>query len=133
MKFTHTRLNSKPRAWVVFLNQFLVTNGAGVQSGAGYDMYRKILKEDGLDVLLELWKEFTIEQYVQENISRDQLVKWNRFPPPVLRNLVDVRKNRGEPTGKPRGNPMFKVWAEERRLKREEEAKIIAEDDKTSK
>ena len=101
-------LKSKKDAWMRFLNQYLVT------VGNGYLEYRRILKEEGLDKVVTLWKDFVNTQLELDNITVEQRDSWHEYYPRPLQLIIATRKYRGEPTGKPKGNPNWIKAKQER-------------------
>lgn len=92
---------NRKQAWMVFLNQYLVTHGDG------YLEYRRLLAID-IQLVIDKWIEFIDNQYKLENINESQHTQWNIYYPVQIQRLIAVRKIRGDPSGLPSGNPNFK-------------------------
>lgn len=100
-------IRNKALAWVKFKEQWL-----GENDGTGDKVYRTLLRAEGLEGVIKEWELFVDNQYELEYISESQHEGWQTSFPKQLQWLKATRKYRGEPNGKPTGNPNFRKKGE---------------------
>jgi len=85
-------ITSRRLAWIRFLEQWLGNN-----DGQGKKIYRKLLREKGLDYIITQWVEFVEYQFSLDNISSSQHTMWKTSYPIQIQWLIASRKYRGDP------------------------------------
>jgi len=85
-------LKSRKLAWARFIEQWLGNN-----DGTGKKEYKKLLREEGLDAVIEEWIDFINYQYSIDNISESQYTMWKTSHPIQIQWVRASRRYRGEP------------------------------------